>query len=396
MKPTRYTASDPAVGEGYAAFMRDFSPGQYAAFLARLPAELRDPYRVATTPVFLARARYEHLRAVTQAVLRLLQRPEYDAHGAAATSGAPFPYVPLGPEDYFGAIDFHVSETTAKIIEVNLFPPGFSAFIERLEAAFVTTFLPGHACELAGYEARLCRAITAGGAGRVGIVSTQIEAHHRYPEFVYVQTLLAARQVETVLCSAEQLTADVVRPLERIFNRLIPSEWTAVESAVTAYTAAYAADPARFYTNPNGWYAADKRLLPQLAVADEPLIAGASLPCQRLSAFPDAAALEAAFPHRRSVLKPVSDYASHHVYVKPSVPQQRTLLDTDASGYVVQEFFPASEIPYVEPEATATIKFDVKIVFLDAAPVGAFARLYEGAMTNFRRPAGGIAPVVVV
>ena len=134
----------------------------------------------------------------------------------------------------------------------------------------------------------------------------------------------------------------------RIFNRTIPSEWHAHRRELAAFTQAFAAHPERIFTNPNGWYAADKRLLPLLSqlaagqrfgldVASAELLGAASLRTKILTDFPDIESLDREFPHRRSVLKPVSDYGSQRVLVKPSNVQQRTVFRDQPDAYVGQE-----------------------------------------------------------
>jgi len=100
---------------------------------------------------------------------------------------------------------------------------------------------------------------------------------------------------------------------------------------------------------------------------------------------------------RRVIVKPLDNYAGRGILYKPSNKKLKEIMEKEKENYIIQEIFSPGKIPYIKPDGNLTdAKFDVRVVFMNAEVVGAYARSYQGSITNFSGEVGGLSPVIVV
>jgi len=400
--------------EYYKKFFLQFSAKKYQHYFEALHLETGGNYKFGSTPVFIPRAQYERLKKITDATIRLLQDELYQK----SVYDIPWflPQYPMQKQDYFGCVDFHVQLETEKIIEINLFAPGFSSFMELVENYFFNTFECFGSPTAPGFETKLVTAIKTDFEDmRVAIVD--IDAYNQYNinEFGYVKKLLATHKVESCIVPAEN--ADISKTgnllyegnqYERIFNRLISFDWQQQTNKLINYSELYKTKPEMFFTNPFGWQLGDKRMLPVLNNLsyqsfnmnnrDVELLSKAALKTRHLLEFSsfDECVEEFGLP-RRVIVKPLDNYAGRGILYKPSNKKLKEIMEKEKENYIIQEIFSPGKIPYIKPDGNLTdAKFDVRVVFMNAEVVGAYARSYQGSITNFSGEVGGLSPVIVV
>jgi hypothetical protein len=402
------------MNEYYNNFFQHISPDKYQTYLQFLQLKTGENYKFASTPFFIHRSQYDRLKKITQATVKLLQDTSYQK----TVYDVPWflPQYPMQEQDYFGCVDFHLQPDSEKIIEINLFAPGFSSFMELVEKQFFQTFNCFGNPTASDFEEKLVSALTNNFEHkRVAIVD--IDAYNQYniDEFRYVKKLLAKHNVESSIVPAENVAISKAGNLlyegneyARIFNRLISYDWQQHADRLTNYSALYQKNPEMFFTNPFGWQLGDKRILPvmynldrqsfNLNRDDVELLSAAVLNTKLLQTFSDLdECIEEFGLPRHVIVKPLDNYAGRGILYKPSNKKLKEIIETDKENYIIQEIFPPGKIPYMKPDGSKTeAKFDVRIVFMNTEVVGAYARSYQGSITNFSRDVGGLTPVIVV
>jgi hypothetical protein len=396
----------------YDAFFRQFTADRYQHYVTGL-AETLGPniYRFATTPLFLPEARFAKLVEITNSVLRLLAAPRY----VAMVTSTPWfmAQYPLQMSDYFGCVDYHVSDTDEKLIEVNFCPPGHVGLTEMFERRFHDAFELAPAQRMNdGFETELVRLVTDGGKHRrIAIaVNHAVRSANYFPHYRHIERLFAAHGVEATLVYAKDAVPDGEgRPswngerFERIFNLVIPRNMQYEPEPFAHYMEAFRLHPALFYPNPLGWKLATKAFLAVcsdlgresfgIAQEDRERIANATLETHHLTRFSSASEAAAHFGGASNVvLKPLDDYHARGVFIAPSMGERERVFDNDRQRYVIQRYFRAGSSPRISPEGQiGTHYHSVRVGFVDGKAFG--VRSY-----SYTDPLGWdeITPVVVV
>ncbi|MBC8185321.1 hypothetical protein H8E88_29860 [candidate division KSB1 bacterium] len=400
--------------EYYEQFFHQFKRDKYLRYLKYLQPALGKKYKFASTPIFISTAQYDRLTAVTGRIVRLLQDELYQKSVYDITWF--LPQYPMQKHDYFGCVDFHIQPDSERIIETNLFAPGFSSFMELIETHFFEIF--GYFGEQVspGFEKELVKAVTKNFEKKqVAIVDIDAYNQYNFDEFKYIKKLLANYDVESCVAPAENVgiseTGNLLfegKEFNRIYNRLITYDWEQHADNVKNYSELFKNNPDMFFTNPFGWKLGDKRILPVLSnlnkqpfgltKKDVEILSKTVLKTKLLNEFSnlEECVEEFGLP-RRVILKPLDNYAGRGILFKPSNKKLKEIIEKEKEKFIIQEIFPAGKIPYIMPDGNITeAKFDVRIVFMNAEVVGAYGRSYQGSITNFSGDVGGIAPVVVV
>jgi len=399
--------------EYYKNYFQQFSIEKYQLYLEAVKLETGKNYKFGTTPIFISSAQYSRLENISNSVMRLLQNKLYQK----SIYNVPWflPQHPMQKHDYFGCVDFHIQPDEEKIIEINLFAPGFSGFMELVENKFFESFgLFGDRIS-SGFERKLVNSVTNDFQHeRVAIVD--IDAYNQYniDEFKYIKKMLQNYNVETSVVPAEEVDISKAGNLffkgneyTRILNRLIPFDWEQHRDKLINYSELFKNKPGMFFTNPFGWKIGDKRILPVLSnlqnqsfglsVTDVDILSNAVLKTKQLDEFSnfENCVEEFGLP-RRLIVKPIDNYAGRGILFKPSNKKLKEIIEKEKGKYIIQEIFPPGKIPYIMPDKRMNeVKFDVRVVFLNGKVVGAYGRSYQGSITNFSGDVGGFTPIII-
>lgn len=374
------------VAPHYDAFFRQFTAERYQRYVSGLEEALGPHiYRFATTPLFLPAERFARLVDITNSVMTLLAAPPYQE---MVTSSPWFmAQYPLQTSDYFGCVDFHVSDEGEKIIEVNFCPPGHVGLTEMFERRFHEAFDLGPARRMnEGFDEVLVRLVTDNGRHRrVAIaVNHTARSQNYFPHYRYVERIFATHGVDAAIVYAKDVELDAgARPtwngerFDRIFNLVIPRNMQYEPEPFERYLEAFRLQPTLFFPNPLGWKLATKAFLTVcsdlssenfgIAKEDQERIEGATLETHLLSRFRDAGEVADHFGGAANVvLKPLDDYHARGVFIRPSTEQLERVFADDRERYVVQRYFPSGTMPRISPEGEiGTYHQSVRVGFVD-------------------------------
>jgi hypothetical protein len=358
------------VAPHYDAFFRQFTAERYQRYVSGIEEALGPHiYRFATTPLFLPEERFQRLVDITNSVVRLLAAPRYQE---MVTSTPWFmAQYPLQSADYFGVVDFHVSDEGEKIIEVNFCPPGHVGLTEMFERRFHETFDLGAARRMnEGFDDVLVRLVTDDGKyQRVAIaVNHAARSKNYFPHYRYVERIFRTHGVDATIVFAKDVELDAdSRPtwngerFDRIFNLVIPRNMQYDPEPFTQYMDVFRRRPALFFPNPLGWKLATKAFLTvcsnlagdSYGIADEDRqrIENATLETHLLARFQTTGEVIEHFGSvANMVLKPLDDYHARGVFIAPTVEQLEQLFAVERERYVVQRYFPSGHMPRISPE----------------------------------------------
>jgi hypothetical protein len=396
----------------YDAFFRQFTAERYRRYVSGLEEAIGpNIYKFATTPFFLSGQRFARLADITNSVVKLLAAPRYQER-ITSTPWFMAQY-PLQTSDYFGCVDFHVSDEGEKIIEVNFCPPGHVGLTEMFERRFFEAFDLGPSRPMnEGFENALVRLVTENGAhGKVAIAVNHTTRSKNYvPHYKYVERIFAEHGVDARLLYAKDVELDAgSRPtwngesFDRIFNLVIPRIIQYEPEPFGRYKEAFRAHPALFFPNPLGWKLATKAFLTVcsdlsnesfgIAAEDRERIGSATLETHHLTRFGSSGEVADHFGGPSNVvLKPLDDYHARGVFISPSTEQLESVFANERHRYVVQRCFPSGSMPRISPEgAIGTYHCSVRVGFVDG-------KAFSVRSYSYTDPLGWdeITPVVIV
>ncbi|MDD3883507.1 MAG: hypothetical protein PHW66_01095 [Gallionella sp.] len=360
------------------------------------------PHLFSGVPLFVSQRHYDQMRAVIEAVERVVQLPGWDETPPEAARGVFYGY------------DFHLNASGAHLIEINTNAGGgfLNALLLASQQALASPGVQTATADLSEMFAEMFRAEWRAARGEapletIAIVDEQPEQQYLYPEFLLAQRWLAAAGIRTIIADPSQLQArdgglyfEALR-LDLVYNRLtdfslqqhehLRQAWQSGGVVLTPSPAHYA----RY---------ADKRQLVRLSDAEDLRQLGA---CEA-----DIATLLNGVPETRQVVqvdadrwwaerkhwffKPVSGYGSKGSYSGAKLTK-RVFEEILQGGYIAQRLAPPGErIIQRMDEPPVALKCDVRCYVYAGRIQLAAARLYQGQTTNFRTSGGGFAPVRVV
>ena len=370
------------------------------------------PHLFAAVPLFVSAAHMAQMRAVVEAVERVVAMPAWHAAVQQRSPGMT-QYAPRARGVFFG-YDFHLNADGAHLIEINtnaggallnalllqsqrdVEMPGTVAACEDLQQVFLDMFRN---------EWRLERGDAP--LQTVVILDERPQEQYLYPEFVLVQQLFERAGIAALIAdpSELQMHSDGLhcqgRKVDLVYNRLtdfslqqhplLNEACSSNQVVLTPHPHAYA-----LY--------ADKRNLELLTEADSLRAMGV--------ADSTIAVLQAGIPQARVVrmddsehwwrerkqwfFKPASGFGSKGAYRGDKVTQ-RVFAEIMQGGYIAQRMAsPGERMVCAEGAEPAVVKSDVRCYVYNEQVQLVAARLYQGQTTNFRTAGGGFAPVRIV
>ncbi len=365
----------------------------------------RCPHLFADVPVFIGTAQLQQMRAVIEAVERVVKLPGWedatnnDHHSALGV---------------FYGYDFHLNEQGAHLIEINSNAggaflnamlidsqrdaglPGSAVGADDLDQTFLAMFRN---------EWRLVRGDAP--LKTIAIVDEQPEGQYLYPEFLRAKKMFesAGIAVRIVDPSALQERDDGLyfeeMKIDLLYNRLTDFSLQQHPVLLKAYLdgrVVLTPDPAHYACY------ADKRNLARLSNAEGLRLLGVN--------EADIAILQTGVPHtivvrpemeqvlwaerKQWFFKPNSGYGSKGAYRGEKLTK-RVFSEILQSDYVAQKMaVPGERSVCVNDAEAVPLKYDVRCYVYDGQIQLVAARLYQGQTTNFRTPGGGFAVVRVV
>ena len=370
------------------------------------------PHLFATASIFITTAQVAQMRAVVEAVERVVGLPKWGCFPGEAGIAA------QSPKGVFMGYDFHLNASGIHLIEINTNAGG--AFLNALlldsqrEVSFPGTRPTRENLEktiLAMFrnEWRLARGDAP--LRSIAIVDKQPEKQYLYPEFLLAKNLFerAGIAADIVDPGALQVRDDGLylnkpagaQKVDLVYNRLTDF----LLQQHPALRTAYLHNQIVLTPHPDIYAKyADKRNLIRLTDAQGLRELGAT--------ESDITILQAGIPytievdaHREATFwaerknwffKPATGYGGRGTYRGASVTKGvfQEILQGD---YIAQRMAPPGEVLVsVQGDQPAPFKFDVRCYVYDGEIQLLAARLYQGQMTNFRTPGGGFAIVGVI
>jgi hypothetical protein len=368
-------------------------------------------YAFGRLPFYLPGGMYVEVEASVRAITSLLASALY--RDRILTGPTFLPYPALRSEDLIGSVDFHLGENGLKIIDVNFNVPGLIGFAELLESAYYSMLsVPGRTHLCAGLMLALADIVGGDRGGRVAIAVSHLPMSQPFLRHYRIlaeemrslgvdANLVFARDV--VIGSAGELIWDN-QGYDAVLSLVIPAIWEQYPSEFSAYSAAYAVSPHRFYPNPVGGQLGSKLLLtmlgdletlvPDLLAKERTYLERATLAAKPLNSFSNPEEAIAAFGGLcRMVLKPTHSYGSQGVIVQPSQTDLNKVFDRLPDGYIVQDYYAPLRYPALQADGSLLLeqtRFELRAFFVGGRFAGATA--YEFGKGTHQCP---MVPVVL-
>jgi len=368
-------------------------------------------YAFGRLPFYLPEGMYVEVEACVRAITSLLASSLY--RDRILTGSSFLPYPALRSEDLIGSVDFHLGEHGLKIIEVNFNVPGLIGFAELLESAYYRMLsVVGRTHLCAGLMLALADTVGGGRGGRVAIAVSHLPMSQPFLRHYRILAeemralgvdadLVFARDV--VIVSAGERIWDN-RSYDSVLSLVIPAIWEQYPSEFSAYSAAYAVSPHRFYPNPVGGQLGSKLLLtmlgdletlvPDLLAKERTCLERATLAAKPLNYFSNAEEAIATFGGLcRMVLKPTHSYGSQGVIVQPIQTDLNRVFDRLRDGYIVQDYYAPLRYPALQTDGSLLLeqtRLELRAFFVGGRFAGATA--YEFGKGTHQCP---MVPVVL-
>ncbi len=376
----------------------------------------RCPYLFATRPVFLSHEHMLRMAQLLRAIESVAALPAY-RNEVLATAPAIARHDPGGAKGVFFGYDFHVTEGSFGLIEINTNAGGamLNAVLARAQracCAAVDGLLPPPATadafeddivamfrnewSLSGHEQPL---------RSIAIVDENPEQQYLYPEFLLFQRLFQRHGLQAVIAGPTEFSwrDGVLRhgglAIDLVYNRL--TDFSLADPASATLREAYLTKAVVLTPHPQAHALyADKRNLALLSDATRLQALGVPLATQGV--------LLAGIPHtevvqtqdaerlwrerRRLFFKPFAGFGGRAAYRGDKLTR-RVWQEILAGGYVAQALVAPGGRVTSNEEPVQVLKFDLRDYAYDGHVQWVAARLYQGQTTNFRTRGGGFAPV---
>jgi hypothetical protein len=379
----------------------------------------RCPFLFATRPVFLSHEHMLRMAQVVQAIESVVALPAYRDE-VLATAPAIARHDPGGAKGAFFGYDFHVTEGSFGLIEINTNAGGamLNAVLARAQracCAAVDGLLPPPASADAFEEdivAMFHNEWSLSGHERplrsIAIVDENPEQQYLYPEFLLFQRLFRRHGLQAVIAGPSEFTLEGGAlwhgelAIDIVYNRL--TDFSLAESASATLREAYLANAMVLTPHPQAHALyADKRNLALLSDATRLHALGVPQATQDvlLAGIPhteivDPQHAERLWRDRRHLFfKPFAGFGGRAAYRGDKLTQ-RVWQEIIAGDYVAQALVAPGGRAISNAEPVQVLKFDLRDYAYDGHVQWVAARLYQGQTTNFRTPGGGFAPVYEV
>jgi len=294
------------------------------------------------------------------------------------------------------SFDFHVRGATPQLIECSVFPAGMSFVAEEL-------LEPDAAANYRDAMKALWQTFDV-----IAICDRDLREQAFLAEFMWLKDRLESQGKSVYITEASDVIwsegegtikvrgelvdkdgdlqykplTDPV-PVDCVANRLPFGDLREDPVRFENLVAAHRAKPEGFLTDYCEWLLSEKSSLvflgkePYLA----PFLGNASFSSEYLTVE------DVRKKYRQKlVVKPLFSRGGEGVLVKPSNPQLKTVLE-GGRLFVFQDYVPAPKLPDGS-------KFDIRALLIEGEISGFIARVFTGAVTNFRAQGSGHSPVV--
>lgn len=418
------TLDETALAQGLAAAVDD--PGVLKAL------RHSHPHLFSATAVFAAPTDLERMRAVIEAVERVVALPAYRER--ALQWAPPIARFDPGTRGVFLGYDFHLGPDGPKLIEINTNAGGalLNAVLARaqraccreiedmmgaptdpegIEDAFIAMFRAEWRLASGDVQGR-----TSAAEGRmpraadrpfetVAIVDDKPAEQFLYSEFRLFEALFRRHGIQAIIADASELMVchgnlwHGETRLDLVYNRL--TDFALSDPAHTALREAYLNNTVVVTPHPRAHALyADKRNLTLLT--DETFLRSLGLPAETvdtlLAGIPRTIAVtpdradEFWATRKQWFFKPAAGYGSRAAYRGDKLTK-RVFAEILKGEYVAQAQADPGERCLTPSETGEMLKFDIRNYVYDGRVQLLAARLYQGQTTNFRTAGGGFAPV---
>lgn len=348
-------------------YKNHFSIESYKSYQKDFEKEVGKIYALSTSPVFLKQNNALKIKnSILPTLLKLLNSKEYQEK--IYKRGWFLPTFELKKEDFWGCADFHINGEEIKLIELNFFIPGHFGLIELFPKLFSKNFNIDIPPFSKGFEKKLADFLKERfNGGKIALAVNHLDSSkHYFEHYKYVETFLQKNNLNIKIVYAKDLSLSKnSKPkfnneeFDGVFNILIPRIWEHYNEEFRNYTEIFAKAPSLFFPNPWCWTMSDKRFLVVLSnlknenfgLNDEEIeiLESITLKSTSLEQFHSAKELCDYFGGNENiVLKPIDNYHTKGVYIKPSIKEIEKVLE-NKSKYMAQEYFSA-QLTYYRDE----------------------------------------------
>ncbi len=318
-------------------------------------------YFFTPTPLIIDSSLLERLNMAVPALLNLLDTPEYFNHCIAQQHWS-LPVQPMKRTDFTGCADFLLTESGAKLIEMNINLPGKVGLMQLLGETAQACLGEQEGWVNLDFNKRLLETIREAIPVDVAIAivvshlpaSVKHQAHYRY-----FSEQLNQLGLNTTIVQANELEVTPHgfttrgQEFQAIINLVIPFVWEGNPAEFEQLTHLWENHSDVFFPNPTGGMFGTKDLLSYLNdQRSEPNASRWSdfvLRAHMLSEFDTLESLLAVFDLSEMVLKPLKDYDTKGVYVQPDMETLEHVFLHKKEGYMVQEFTDSLHVPFLLP-----------------------------------------------
>ena len=338
----------------------------YKQFYHQLVAETGcTGYLFTPTPMVIQSHLLERLNVAVPALLDLLDTPEYFNHCISQQHWS-LPVKPMKQTDFTGCADFLLTESGAKLIEMNINLPGKVGLMQLLGETAQTCLGTHAGWTNLDFNERLMETIREAipTDGAIAIVVSHLPASAKHQaHYRYFSEQLNQMGLDTTVVQANELSvtsSDCVadgKSFRGIINLVIPFVWEGNPSEFGQLTQLWKEHADVFFPNPTGGMFGTKDLLSYLNdQRSEPGAAKWSdfvLRAHMLDDFDTLESMLAVFDLPEMVLKPLKDYDTKGVYVQPDLETLKHVFGHKKEGYMVQEFTDSLNLPFQLPSGEA-------------------------------------------
>jgi hypothetical protein len=347
-----------------------FTPQKYREYQEEFEKEAGKLYALSTGPYMLQKniaARIQ--KEILPAFVKLLNSEEYKEQ--IYKRGWFLPASPVTQSDFFGSIDFHIHKEDVRLIELNFFLPGHIGLIELFPKLFSKHFEYEFDIFSNGFEQKLASFLIQRFQGKkIAMAVNRLGmSTHYFEHYKYIEKFLRKNGVDAkVVYAKDAKISPANKPMwedeefDGVFNIVIPRIWEHNPEEFESYTALFQATPQSFFPNPWCWTMGDKRFLTVLSdlktgdygldEKDIGILKSVTLKTKRMHGFENVEDIYAYFSKTGDfVLKPIDNYHTQGVYIRPTHSEVVEIFKTQKERYVVQEIFFAEDIYYEDENA---------------------------------------------
>ncbi|WP_428737335.1 hypothetical protein [Sulfurimonas sp.] len=355
-------------------YKNNFSTERYKNYQEDFKDEIGKVYSLSTSPAFITKENAQKIQEkILPAILKLVGSKQYQDH--IYERGWFLPKFPIANSDFFGCADFHLNDNQIKLIELNFFIPGHFGLIELFTKLFSKNFNYELEPYAKGFEKKLANFLQERFNGnKIALAVNHLGlSQHYFEHYKYVEKFLNQNGVNAkVVYAKDAKISNNNKPMwdneefDGVFNIVIPRIWEHNAKVFENYTQLFNQIPKLFFPNPWCWTMADKRFLVVLSnlqsgdfgLSDEEvaILKSITLKSSSLAQFHSAEDLCEYFGGNENlVLKPIDNYHTQGVYVKPSIQEIENIFKNQRDQYIAQEYFGA-ELAYYKDENEHEIK----------------------------------------